>query len=212
MGEAEARVREHFEGGAQQQHAAQLGMWVFLGSEVLFFAALFTLYSSYRAEFPRAFAQAARHTDLLLGTIMTYLLLTASWLVAMAVTRIREARSRSASRLLGGAAAIGIVFLLLKVVEYEEHFAEGIYPGRYYHFAELSGPGAEAFFNLYYLMTGAPFLHVAIGVAVLAWIAWRTHRDHFDDVYHTPLELGGMYWHFVDVVWLFLWPFFYLMR
>lgn len=212
VGEANPHLQEHFENLVKQTHAAHLGMWIFLCSEILFFAVLFTLYAAYRATYPEAFAEAARHTDLLLGTTMTYLLLAASFLVALAVGAIRGSRSRAASLLLAGATGLGAVFLALKILEYREHFADGIYPGHYYHFAELPGHGAMAFFTLYYLMTGLHFLHVAVGVALLAWLSWRARRDAYDRDYHTPLELGGMYWHFVDIVWLFLWPVFYLMR
>ena len=207
-----AHLQEHFEDLGKQTHAAHFAMWVFLGSEILFFGVLFTLYACYRATYPKAFAEAAGHTDLLLGTIMTYLLLTASFLVALAVGAIREDRARAAARLLAAAAVVGAAFLALKLFEYQEHFAEGLYAGHYYRYPELLGPGPMIFFTLYYVMTGLHFLHVTGGVGILSWIAWRAHRGAYDRVYHTPLELGGMYWHFVDVVWLFLWPLFYLMR
>ncbi|HZD03377.1 MAG TPA: cytochrome c oxidase subunit 3, partial [Longimicrobiales bacterium] len=107
---------------------------------------------------------------------------------------------------------LAVTFLGLKAWEYSRHIRDGILPGPYYRFRELTGPGPEAFFNLYYVMTGLHALHVTVGVALLAWIAWRSWRLHFGSRYHTPLELTGMYWHLVDLLWLFLWPFFYLMR
>jgi cytochrome c oxidase subunit III len=204
--------QEHFEDLEQQAHASHLGMWVFLASEVLFFGVLFTLYAGYRAAFPHQFALAARHSDLLLGTINTYLLLIASFLVATSLAAIKLDRGRLAALLLWGAALLGVVFLAIKLLEYSHHFAEGIYPGRYYTLAELPGRGPMAFFTLYYVTTGLHFLHVAGGVLLLSWIGWRARRGDFDAVWHTPLELSGMYWHFVDLVWLFVWPCFYLLR
>jgi len=209
---AARRLQGHFDSLANQTHASQFAMWVFLATEVLFFGVLFTLYAAYRNAYPDAFARAAGHTDLLLGSVNTYVLLTASFLVALAVGAIRGDRARLASALLAAAAVLGLAFLALKGLEYSHHFADGIYPGRYYAFDELSGHGATVFFTLYYAMTGLHFLHVSGGVVVLAWLALRSIRGAYDRTWHTPLELGGMYWHFVDVVWLFLWPAFYLLH
>jgi cytochrome c oxidase subunit 3 len=207
-----ARLREHFEDLTKQTHAARLGMWVFIGSEALLFSALFALYAAYRVAHPDAFRAAAAHTDLALGSIMTVVLLTSSYLVAMSLSRVRQLRPGAATAFLAGAIALGLLFLALKAAEYAEHFASGIYPGVWYSSAELPGGGANVFFTLYYAMTGLHALHVLGGVLLLSWLAWRVHRGSFDDVYHTPLELGGMYWHFVDVIWVFLWPLFYLLR
>jgi cytochrome c oxidase subunit 3 len=210
--EAEGHLVERFEDLETQTHAGVFGMWVFLGSEVLFFSGLFALYASYRADFPEVFREAAGHTDLALGTANTYVLVTASWLVALAVGSIRRSEGRRASRLLGLAAFLGVVFLTLKGIEYAHHFHDGIYPGRYYEFAGLVGVGAKSFFSLYYAMTGLHAIHVFGGIVWLGWLSHATARGRYDAEYHTPLELGGMYWHFVDVVWLFLWPMFYLLR
>lgn len=206
------RLQDHFQDLEQQAHAAQLGMWVFLGSEVLFFTGFFTLYAAYRVVFPHTFAEAVRHTDLWLGTANTYVLVTASYLVALAVGAIRKDRERRASRLLWAAAGLGVLFLVLKGIEYAHHFSEGLYPGAYYRNHELTGPGARVFFSLYYLMTGLHAIHVIGGIVVLAVLAWQARRGKYSSTWHTPLELGGLYWHFVDIVWLFLWPMFYLMK
>lgn len=205
-------LQAHFEDLSKQTHAARLGMWVFLASEILFFGALFTLYAGYRGEYPAAFREAAGHTDLLLGSANTVILITASFLVALAVSAVRVARDRRASFLLVAAACLGLIFLLLKGLEYSHHFAHGIYPGIYYHDARLPGDGAKIFFTLYYLMTGLHAVHVMGGIVVLLLLARSTHRGRYTPEWHTPLELGGLYWHLVDVVWIFLWPIFYLIR
>ncbi|HEX7051823.1 MAG TPA: cytochrome c oxidase subunit 3 [Longimicrobiales bacterium] len=212
MADATLHLRDHYEDLAKQTHAARLGMWVFIGSEALLFAALFALYAAYRIAYPASFRAAAAHTNLFLGTAMTFVLITSSLLMANAVLSARLARPGRSVGFLAGTAGLGIIFLGLKAVEYTEHFRDGIFPGAFYAFARLPAPGARVFFTLYYFMTGLHALHVAGGVVLLAWLARRAHRGGFTPEYHTPLELGGMYWHFVDVVWIFLWPLFYLLR
>lgn len=206
-------ARERFEDADVQAHASRLGMWIFLISEALLFATLFALYAALRVEYPRGFAAAAHETDLLLGSVNTYLLLTASFLVALAVGAIRRDRRRLAAALLLVSAALGVVFLGLKGLEYAHHFRDGLYPGAYYRGHKLADvAAAREFFAMYYIMTGLHALHVIGGIALLSWLAWRTRQGLYGRLYHTPVELGGMYWHLVDVVWLFLWPAFYLLR
>jgi cytochrome c oxidase subunit 3 len=197
----------------RQARAASLGMWVFVGTEILFFAGLFAVYGALRMHFGAEFAAAARHTDLSLGTANTFVLVSSSYLVALAATGPRrEARPQTVVWLLAAAIALGAIFLALKGLEYAHHFRDGIYPAASYRYAELPGNGARMFFTLYYFMTGLHAIHVAIGIGLLAWLARRSSRGDFTAEYSTPLELGGMYWHLVDVVWLFLWPMFYLLR
>lgn len=205
-------LEAHFEDLARQTHAARLGMWVFIGSEALLFSALFALYAAYNAAYPGEFRIAAAHTDLVLGTIMTAVLLTSSYLVAMSLARVRADKTRDATLFLAGAIALAAAFLVLKGFEYAEHFRDGLFPGVAYRSSALPGPGPNIFFTLYYAMTGLHALHVLGGMVLLLWLTWRVHGGRFDDAYHTPLELGGMYWHFVDVIWVFLWPLFYLLR
>ena len=209
---AAGRLRPQYQDLATQAHAARVGMWAFLASELLFFGALFALYAGYRAEYASAFARATRETDLVLGSVNTGLLITASLVVALAVAAVREARARAASWLLASAAALGIAFLALKGIEYAHHFGEGIYPGAWYRYPGLPGQGAKVFFTLYYLMTGLHALHVAAGVVLLLALAVTARRGRFTPEWHTPLELGGLYWHLVDVIWIFLWPLFYLIH
>lgn len=207
-----AHLEHYYQDLAKQTHAARFGMWCFLGSELLFFGALFVLYATYRAQFTEEFAAAVRHTDLILGSLNTGILITASFMVAVAVALVRVTRLRSAHYLLQGAAALGVLFLVFKGIEYAHHFRDGIYPGRAYHYAELPGQGAKIFFTLYYFMTGLHALHVLAGIVLLLYLAHAVRRERYSPEWHTPLELGGLYWHLVDVIWIFLWPFFYLMH
>jgi cytochrome c oxidase subunit III len=205
-------VQEHFQDLEQQTHAAELGMWAFMASEVLFFSGLFGLFA-YRFEYGDVFRQAAAHTDLGLGTANTFILLTSSLLVALSTHALKQGwRQSTVIRLLGGTIVLGVVFLALKLTEYAHHFRDGLYPGPYYSNSELSGRGARIFFTLYYAMTGLHAIHVVIGLLLMVWMIVLVRRGRLDAEYQTPLELSGIYWHFVDIVWVFLWPLFYLMR
>ncbi len=212
VNEATSHRKEQYQDLATQKDAAHLGMWVFLSGEVLLFGGMFALYGGLRARWPAAFARGAGETVLWMGSTGTVALLLASFLVALAVHEIRHDRGRRAGALAWSAALLGAVFLTLKFWEYTIHIRAGLDPGRYLASSDRAVAGADAFWALYYIMTGAHALHVIGGIALLAWVGRRARRGDFDAAWHTPLELGGMYWHLVDVIWLFLWPFFYLMR
>lgn len=206
------RLVSHFEDLGKQAHAARLGMWIFLGSEALLFSGLFTLYAAYRHQYPRDFALAARLTNLPLGSIMTVVLIISSYCMVLAFSAGRSGRAGPAFITLVATFALGVLFLALKATEYGMHFRHGIYPGAYYSGPAADQRGIVLFFTLYYMMTGLHALHVLGGLALISWLGLRTRRGDFGLAYVTPLELGGMYWHFVDIIWLFLWPLFYLLR
>ncbi|MEO8551672.1 MAG: cytochrome c oxidase subunit 3 [Kofleriaceae bacterium] len=194
-----------------RQHAtARLGMWIFLASESLLFAALFALYAAYRYVYPVAFHAAAAHANVLIGTVNTYLLLTSSLTVALAIAETKRSHRRRALVLLALTIALGVAFEVLKGIEYGQHLADGIAPGDYYAFAALPARGAVLYFTLYYLMTGLHALHVAGGLCALAWLWLSLYRGRIDSTSYLALELGGLYWHLVDLVWIFLWPLIYL--
>jgi len=203
---------EQFEDLDKQAHAARLGMWAFLGSELLLFAGLFALYATYRLLYPVDFALGVTHNNVALGTTNTAILITSSFTVAMSLYAVRTGHLRWAGGLILFSTACGLLFLLLKGIEYGQHFHEGIFPGAGYHATELSGPGAKMFFTLYYLMTGLHGIHVVAGLVILAWLAWGCFREAYSPARYVHVELGALYWHLIDVVWIFLWPMFYLMR
>jgi len=204
------RLGEQFEDLAKQGHAVRLAMWMFLGSELLLFAGLFALYAAYRTVHAQAFAEALHHNKLILGSINTVVLIVSSFTVAWALHCVRTARRRTALLMLAITLVLGVTFLVLKGVEYSDHFAEGIYPGARYSFAALPGYGPMLFFTLYYFMTGLHALHMIAGLAVMSWLTVRLLRRRIDPAYHPELELGALYWHLVDCIWIFLWPLFYL--
>jgi cytochrome c oxidase subunit III len=203
-------LAEQFEDLRKQTHAAHLGMWIFLGSEVLLFAGFFALYGAYRAMYPVDFAAAITRNDVAIGTVNTFILITSSLTVVFAVHEARRGNLRRTSRFLVASIAFGAAFLFLKGMEYGEHFHEGIFPGAGYRYAELPGYGARMFFTLYYLMTGLHAIHVIGGMALLGWLILGCRNGRYSAVYHTPVELGGLYWHLIDVIWIFLWPLLYL--
>jgi cytochrome c oxidase subunit 3 len=199
-------------------------MWIFLGTELLFFGPLLLGYAYARMHWPAGFVEASRHADVFLGTLNTGLLLTSSAVVAAAVTRCEtparavgrespeEAESvtghdRGIAVLLALAAAIGLAFLGVKLLEYRHELADGLFPGTGFRLA--GDPGARLFFLLYFLLTGVHAVHLAVGttaMAALAWGAWR-RRAWFDG---GRAEAAGLYWHFIDVIWIFLYPLLYL--
>jgi cytochrome c oxidase subunit III len=207
---ARAATAEQFDLPRQQREAATLGMWAFLATEVLFFGVLFAAYVICRVRFPEAFAAGSRHTDMLFGTIETAILLTSSCCAALAVRDIELGGRRLATLLLAITALLGVAFLVMHAVEYHDEYEEGVMPAVRY---TLTGPLAEPmklFFFLYYVITLLHSAHVAIGVGVLSVLAVRTWRASFGPRYVTPVELGVLYWHFVDIVWIFVYPLMYL--
>jgi cytochrome c oxidase subunit 3 len=197
----------------ERQHAtARLGMWIFLGSEALLFAGLLALYAAYRFAYPAEFDAAAAHANLAIGTVNTYLLITSSLTMALAIHATRRGRRGATVALLAATIAFGLAFDALKAVEYAGHLAEGIAPGAHYAFGGLPAHGVVLYVTLYYLLTGLHALHVTGGVCVLVWLAVRAQRGDFTPQSHIALELGGLYWHLVDLVWIFLWPLLYLIR
>jgi cytochrome c oxidase subunit 3 len=207
---ARPRLAVQFENLGVQEHAARLGMWIFLGSELLLFAGLFGLYVAYRTAYSAEFSQAVHHNSIAIGTVNTAVLLISSFSAAFALHSVRRDNRRTALRMLLATMLLGSVFLANKAVEYTAHFHEGIYPGQRYSFEELPGPGGQLFFTLYYLMTGLHALHMIGGIAVIAWLTRRVARRTITREHHAALEMGALYWHLVDSIWIFLWPLFYL--
>lgn len=207
---ADAPVAHQFDDAAQQRNAATLGMWIFLATEILFFGGMFLAYTVYRYRFPEDFRHASAHTLIWVGTINTAILLLSSFTMVLAV-RASELRNRVAAvRLLCATAGLGALFLLIKAFEYRHEIAEGLLPGSLFHFGPADGPAARLFFYIYFLMTGVHALHVAIGVVLLGGFALRAHRTRNLAGMATSIDLLGLYWHFVDVVWVFLFPLIYL--
>jgi cytochrome c oxidase subunit 3 len=207
---ADLALAHHFPDLAKQAHAARLGMWLFLATEILLFAGLFTGYGLYRFLFYDTFQAASRSMETGLGTLNTFVLITSSLTVALALHFVQHGRRVAGVVCLVVTLVFALAFLGIKAIEYTHHFQEGQLPGQYYHYAAVQGPGVTLFFTLYFLMTGLHGIHVLVGMGVLAVVAVRTWQGAYGPRYHTPLELGAMYWHLVDLIWIFIYPLLYL--
>jgi cytochrome c oxidase subunit III len=210
MSAEHSHVAHHFPDLDTQAHAARLGMWLFLATEVLLFAGLFTAYALYRMLYPSAFHGASTLIETSKGAINTVVLITSSLTVALAFHYARERRMKLTAALLVLTLGAGFVFLGVKYLEYAHHIHEGHLPGRFYSYAGLTVPGASMFWTVYFLMTGLHGIHVVAGMGVLTWLAVGAWRGSYGGAYTTPIEVGGMYWHLVDLVWIFLFPLLYL--
>ena len=221
MSNAHASVlRHHFANPQQQKEASTLGMWVFIAQEIMFFGGLFATYAVYRALYGVAFADAAGHLNWRLGAANTVVLICSSLTMAMAVHVASHGKKQQIVAWLTATILLGSVFLGVKVVEYKEKFEHHLVPGaafRYeaHHPENLARDAnlaehAQLYFSLYFAMTGLHALHMIIGIPILAWMAWRASRGEFGAHYDSPVEITGLYWHFVDIVWIFLFPLLYL--
>lgn len=207
------KLQHHYQDMPKQRHAAKLGMWLFLGSEVLFFSGLFALYAAYRAHHPEIFRQGVALNDLTLGTINTAILIGGSLAVSCAVNALRRDMRGLAVLLTALTSLAGVAYLIIKGTEWGHHFSEGIYPGgNGSFFVENPEPAWAIFFTLYYALTGFHVIHVSVGVGLLGWVAWWIHRERVGSAGSYKLAIAAMYWHLVDMIWLFLWPLFYLLR
>jgi cytochrome c oxidase subunit III len=206
----EAYVAHHFPNLRQQEHAARIGMWLFLSTELLLFGGLFTAYAVYRFLYAPGFAQSSEHLSVAAGTVNTVVLITSSLTVALAHHFAHHGKGRAAALCFAITLAFAAVFLAIKGWEWSQDFEEGLLPGRYFHSSELTATGAPMFFTLYFLLTGLHGLHVIIGMTVLVVLMVLCWRGAYDHGYSTPVELGGMYWHLVDLIWIFLYPLLYL--
>ena len=207
---ASRELQHHFDTMEQQREASSLGMWVFLVTEILFFGGLFLAYTVYRAQYPRAFAEASRHLDITLGTLNTAVLIISSLTMALAVWSASVGRRKATILLLLATMALGGVFLGVKAVEYGHKFHDHLVPGPGFQFPGPNARPAEIFFSLYFTMTGLHAAHMIIGIGLLTVLVLQARKGRYGPEYYTPVEVTGLYWHFVDIVWIFLFPLLYL--
>jgi len=206
-----AALAHQFDDLEQQKEASTLGMWVFLVTEVLFFGGLFLVYTVYRTLYPREFAASSRELVVWAGTINTFVLITSSLTMALAVHAAQLGRRRTVLIFLALTMLLGSVFLGIKAFEYYKEFAEHHVPGAGFEFSEPHyAQHAQIFFSLYFLMTGLHALHMIIGLGIMAVMVWWTASGIVTEEYYSPIEISGLYWHFVDIVWIFLFPLLYL--
>jgi cytochrome c oxidase subunit III len=203
-------LAHHFDSLAQQSEATTLGMWVFLATEVLFFGGLFMTYIVYRHWYPDAFTAASRELVVWAGTTNTAVLITSSLTMALAVHAAQTGQRRLLMALLTVTMALGCVFLGIKAFEYYTEFVEHHVPGAGFQFEAPYATHAQLFFSLYFVMTGLHALHMIIGLGIMSVMLWWSYRRIITPEYFAPIEISGLYWHFVDIVWIFLFPLLYL--
>jgi cytochrome c oxidase subunit 3 len=198
-----------FSSAHHRDEAAELGMWVFIATEVLLFGGLILGYCVYRHAYPTAFAAASRHTEIVIGTANTAILLTSSFLVACAVEAFAAETRKICVALLSGAIILGVSFIVLKGIEYTNEYHEHLVPGIDFAFDDKFANGARLFFIFYFVATSVHALHMMIGVGLLTVLAGLTARAPTAR-HRTALHSVALYWHFVDAVWIFLFALIYL--
>ena len=203
-------LAHHFSDAVQQAESAKLGMWVFLLTEILLFGGLFAAYAVFRSWNPEMFYNAHKHLDVTLGALNTVVLITSSATMALAVRGIRLGRKRQTMILLCGTLLLAAVFLTIKYFEYSHKFHLGQLPGRFYTYTGIAGTNPHIFFSIYFAMTGLHGIHVLGGMTVITVMIIKTSKNKFSPEYHTPIELTGLYWHLVDLIWIYIFPLLYL--
>jgi cytochrome c oxidase subunit 3 len=206
-------LQHHFDDMEQQREAGTLGMWVFLITEIMFFGALFFAYALYRTYFPLEFAAASNELDLTMGTINTVVLICSSLTMALAVYSAQVgSKPRTQVLFLLATMALGATFLVIKGFEYAEKFRLHHFPGPGFHWEGAGDPThVQMFFYIYFAMTGLHALHMIIGLGIMTFLVLTARRGRYTPEYHAPVEISGLYWHFVDIVWIFLFPLLYLL-
>lgn len=203
-------LAHHFDDLAQQKESAVLGMWAFLITEVLFFGGLFVVYAVYRSLYPEAFAEASKHLSVALGAFNTAVLIGSSLTMALAVYAGHEGENRAVKRWVLATMSLGVVFLGVKAFEYAGKYHDNLIPGAHFASDDFARPQSEIFYSLYFAMTGLHAFHMLIGFGLMLWLLRLAARQRFSREYSTPVEMVGLYWHFVDIVWIFLFPLLYL--
>ncbi len=212
MSDHSSAVAHHFDSAEQQHHASFLGMWLFLVTEIMFFGGLFAGYTVYRRANPAAFADASAHLDVFLGGFNTAILIGSSLTMALAVHAAQTGRKNRLVACLLLTIGLGAVFLGVKAVEYSHKYHEHLIPGASFQYdAPVHAAGAEIFFSFYFAMTGMHAAHMVIGIVIMLILVHQSLKGRYTPAYFNPVEVTGLYWHFVDIVWIFLFPLLYLL-
>ncbi len=203
-------LQHHFTDIAQQADAAKLGMWTFLVTEILLFGGLFGFYAFYRSWYPEMFLEAHKYLNVTMGTINTFVLITSSLTMALAIRSMQLNKKKQTIIYLVSTLLFAFTFLVIKYFEYEHKIELGMLPGKYYTFTGIKAANPHIFFSIYFTMTGLHGIHVILGMGIITWVLIRTIRNDFSSEYYTPIEVTGLYWHLVDIIWIFLYPLLYL--
>jgi cytochrome c oxidase subunit 3 len=203
-------VAHQFEDAEQQRETVNLGMWSFLITEIMMFGALFTAYFYYRQLYPEAWMDGSNHLNYILGAINTAVLICSSLTMALAVHAAQQGKKGKTIIFLLGTMALGTTFLGVKVIEYSDKWTHHLIPGHGFIFEGPFANQVELFYVFYFTMTGLHALHMIVGLGILSWLVYMAYKGKFTKEYNAPVEMTGLYWHFVDIVWIYLFPFLYL--
>jgi cytochrome c oxidase subunit 3 len=203
-------LREQFATPEQQRETATVGMWIFLVTEVMLFGALFMAFTAYRIAHAQAFDLGSKDMDILLGSINTAVLISSSFTMALSVHAAQEGKTRLLAIFLVATILIGAAFLGIKFTEYYFHYQDHKAPGVWFETNAPDPRGFEMFFVFYFIMTCLHAVHMTVGIGILLTLLGMTLLGRFSREYHNPVVLAGLYWHFVDIVWVFLFAIFYL--
>jgi cytochrome c oxidase subunit 3 len=215
----EPDLQHHFADMGQQKDAASLGMWLFLATEIMFFGGMFCAYLIYRRWYYNEFAAGSRSINIWLGAINTVVLICSSLTVAMGVRAAQMGKRKLLVILLILTLVLGLAFLGIKGIEWHDKYKEHHIPGQFFDASDISREypqlhidqsHEQIFFSLYFAMTGLHAIHMIIGVGIFLFLTYYSWKGRYGPEYHTPIEIGGLYWHFVDIVWIYLFPLLYL--
>jgi len=211
-GHHDPNLQHHFATKEQQFDTTKIGMWLFLATEILMFGGLFAGFAYMQSRFPEAFFEGHKHLQVPLGALNTIVLLISSFTMVMAVHKAATNKQKQLIAYLSITIVCACMFLVVKYFEYSHKFHDGLLPGRFFSNTEDPTGHQFIFFSFYFMMTGLHGIHILIGIIVLAWLLRRSIRGDFTSSYYTPVDLVGLYWHLVDVIWIYLFPLLYLIR
>jgi len=212
-------LAHHFVSMEQQKEAGMIGMWIFLLTEIMFFGGLFLAYTIYRTTYPEGFLFGSHLLNVKLGGTNTVVLIVSSLTMAMAVYYSQKGDRKKLLGFLGLTLVLGLVFLVIKYFEYSTKIHDNLFPAMGWYNPSVTGehgvplnlqPQVRVFLWIYFLMTGLHAVHMIVGAGILTTLILMTQRGKFTKAYNSPVEISGLYWHFVDIVWIFLFPLLYL--
>lgn len=202
----------HYRSAMHEFVAAKEGIWVFMVTEILMFGGLFVAYFIYHALKPQVFMEGASYLDWKMGAINTFILILSSWTMALSIHQIQKGENQKASRSLIITLLCGAAFMVIKYFEYTHKIHLGLLPGKFFSFEGAVNPELPLYFGFYYVMTGLHGIHVLTGMCLITWVLIRNNRGDFNSHYYTAVEGVGIFWHIVDLVWIFLFPLLYLVE
>ena len=203
----------HFESAGQEKSACKLGMWLFLCTEILMFGGLFVAYALYKSRYPEVFLQGAAFLDWKLGAFNTVVLLISSFTMALSIYYAQKGKNSRSTTCLWLTLLCAFIFMGVKYIEYSHKLHLGLAPGDFFSYSEAPFlKNLPLYFSFYYLMTGLHGSHVLAGMVLIFWLILRSRKKHFGPSYYTPLECVGLFWHLVDLIWIYLFPLLYLVE